>query len=208
MKKFGFRLVLTVGGLVTLLFLQAFNLSLVYGHEPVNPAQVPVPPRDPLPAPPRDPVSPGTSPTASPGSSVSGPDRRSGDPALAIKKVMPAKPRVGDIIDLTLSVTNTGGRADAVEVFSFLPSFLELLNVTSSWGSSEKAGNIAIVDIGPLFDKDVVEIHVLARVSRTAQPAENLYKASLFSKSSGDHLGNNNSSLWLEVLPEILPTPE
>lgn len=196
-----FRLVLAGVGLFTLLFLQAFNLSLVYGHEPVTPAQYPVPPRDPLPAPSRDPVSPGTSPTSRPSSKVSGPDRRSGDPALAIKKVKPAKPHVGDIIDLTLIVTNTGGRADAIEVFNFLPRFLELLNVTSSWGSSERAGNIAIVDVGPLFDKDEVEIHVFARVSREAQPSENLYKASLFSKSNGDRLGNNNSAIWLEVLP-------
>jgi len=103
---------------------------------------------------------------------------------------------VGDWIILHFVVLNSG-RTEAVQVESNLPPFLQLERGTTSWGQFYPvfAENAAVIAMGTLFDEDVVNIHIVARVVEPAIEPTNVVTATLYSESSSDWEGNNVASI-------------
>ncbi len=178
---------------------------------PTKPAEEPaqdddIPPRPPIPDP--DPDEGDDGGDGDDGGSGSGggkrtPEAREGNPAIFSELNMVEAP-VGSLVQLPLIVTNETGRSNDVMMYTQLPSFLEFDRGTTSWGEFYAEGNMITVDMGPLYDEDVVNINIVARVVAPAASPENVVMAKVDSRSGNDDPEDNETSLTLAVrLPGV-----
>jgi hypothetical protein len=117
--------------------------------------------------------------------------------------------QVGELVVLHFIVSNRGGRSDAVQVETDLPPFLELVRGTTSWGQFYPIfdDNAVVVSIGPLYDGDVVDIHIVARVVAPAVPPEHGVVVSLFTESGSDDPSNNVAQMVVVAPTAGTPPP-
>jgi uncharacterized repeat protein (TIGR01451 family) len=172
------------------------------GPDPTDPPPDPTePPPDPT-SPPPDPTSPPPDPTSPPPPPTSPPGGGGGDddPDLdlaIIKQVSSSEVNVGDEIEYVLTITHAEGDAwaDDVVIEDTLPSSVELLGATTSWGDLEFSGNSVRVEIDQLFPGDVVTVRIQARVLSIPTAANNRNDASVSTISEERTLANNRASV-------------
>jgi MYXO-CTERM domain-containing protein len=107
-------------------------------------------------------------------------------------------------------VTNQGAAmAKNVVVTDSLPEFLDIIDVTTTRGVAEVAGQTVVVSIGSVAPGEVITIHIRARVNEVAQPPAGRNSATLTTSSSGDDPTNNTATVEFGILPSCTtPTPQ
>ncbi len=200
------------------------------GPEPTPPDR-PTPGPDPT-DPPPDPTSPPPDPTDPPPPPTNPPGGGGGDddPDLdlaIIKQVSSSEVNVGDEIEYVLTITHAEGDAwaDDVVIEDTLPSSVELLDATTSWGDLEYSGNSVRVEIDQLFPGDVITVRIQARVLSIPTAANNRNDASVSTRNEERTLANNRASVVIggvssdgddptstptappDATPEVAPTP-
>jgi fimbrial isopeptide formation D2 family protein/LPXTG-motif cell wall-anchored protein len=204
------------------------------GPDPTDPPPDPTdPPPDPT-APPPDPTDPPPDPTTPPPPPTSPPggggDDDDDDPGLdlaIVKQVSSTEVNVGDVIEYVLTVTHAEGDgwADDVVIEDTLPSSVEVIDATTSWGTLTINGNTVRVEIDQLFPGDVVTVRIQARVLSIPTAENNRNDASVSTISEERTLANNRASVVIggtsgddddttatptaqpEASPEVEPTP-
>lgn len=97
----------------------------------------------------------------------------------------------GKVVELIATVSNgERGVAREVQITSTLPPFLELVGVTSSWGTVSTTDRMFRIDISQLMPKDEVRVHALARIVDHAIPPYN--KCAIVVTSQNDTNPDNN----------------
>lgn len=137
------------------------------------------------------------------------PDDGGGEPGIAdpyiTKRGSLDRAQVGDFVEFTLTVGNTGSAAAIdVVVTDALPGFLTLYNATTTRGLISVAGNTVTIQIGTVEPGELITITVLTRVNRQVAPPDNLNTATLSTSSAGDDPANNASSAAL--ITTLAPT--
>lgn len=115
------------------------------------------------------------------------------DPALT-KEANPRDARVGDLIEFTLTVRNAGSAsAQDVVVIDPVPSFLKVVNATTTHGVVNVEKNTATVMIGTLSPNDMVVIRITTRVVAGVLAPDNRNVAYLSTSSGGNQQHNDVS---------------
>ncbi|NJP08040.1 MAG: DUF11 domain-containing protein [Chloroflexaceae bacterium] len=128
------------------------------------------------------------------GSSVS----RVSDAALISQKSIIVA-GVGDYVEIAYIVTNVGNTvARDVTVTDRLPSFLSLVEATTSWGEVDFDAQSAVVTVDAVHPDDQVLVRLVVHVTGDAVPPDNYNTAVLASGSGDDNMGNNRATalIW------------
>ena len=121
------------------------------------------------------------------------------DPIL-VKQVSTNQAQVGDQIEYILTVTNAGTiAAQNVVVSDPLPSFVTLINATTTKGVISVAGTTVTITIGEVAPGEVVTIRIRVRVVSPAAPPANVNTASLTTSSSTNVINNDTSTVIVQV---------
>lgn len=131
---------------------------------------------------------------------------RIGNPELT-KAVNTDNATVGDTLEFTLTVTNHNGRSDNVVVNDTLHECFSITNATTSWGDIAVQGNTVTVDIGKLFEDDVVTIIIQATVACQPPEGESFNTANLSTTSREDRSDDNSSTVNFFIQPQTTVTP-
>ncbi len=121
---------------------------------------------------------------------------------------------VGQYVAIPLIVTNFRGKSENVQVQATLPPFLQLQQcaqdqwgtycTTTSWGTAHvMMGNRLLVDIGDLFESDVVLIHAVVKVVAPMSAPNNYMEASLSSESDRDLLADNYAAVGFGMRAQV-----
>jgi uncharacterized repeat protein (TIGR01451 family) len=207
---------LTTGGVILLLLFTLCAPAPAAAEE--APATTPepgtryqnLPPREPPDDSPDDPGSrppprpgdnPGSAPPSRPGDDSGGgggggggggSSRRPADPAIYKQAGSEVNTRVGETFEFAYTVTNVGEEvAEDVQVRNTLPSFLELVEVRTTWGEVMTGNNAFTIAFGDIYPDNTIEVVLVARVNGFAVPPTNFNTAILSSSSSKDKIYNN-----------------
>jgi uncharacterized repeat protein (TIGR01451 family)/LPXTG-motif cell wall-anchored protein len=184
------------------------------GPDPTDPPPDPTdPPPDPT-SPPPDPTDPPPNPTSPPSGGGGDDDDPSLDLALD-KQVSSSTVNVGDTIEYVLTITHAEGDgwADDVVIEDTLPSSVELIGATTSWGELSTSGNTVRVEIDQLFPGDVVTVRIQARVLSIPTSGTDRNDASVSTISEETTLANNRDSVVIggggeDDSPNATPTAQ
>lgn len=187
-------------------------LALTQTAEPPTPTPVvatATPPDRPTVMPTETPTISATArPTATPGNG-SGGDPGVADPYIT-KRANLEQVQVGDFVEFTLTVGNTGSAAATdVVVTDPIPGFLTVYNATTTRGLISVSGNTVTIEIGTVEPGEIITIVIRTRVNQQVAPPDNRNTATLSTTSSGDDPSNNASSASLitSAAPTATPTP-
>jgi fimbrial isopeptide formation D2 family protein/LPXTG-motif cell wall-anchored protein len=166
---------------------------------PPDPTDPPPDPTDPPPAPTEPPPAPTSTPGGGGGGGGGG-DDDDDDPGLDLsitKQVSSNEVRVGDVIEYVLTVTHAEGDgwADDVVIEDTLPSSVQVINATTSWGTLTINGNTVRVEIDRLFPGDVVTVRIQARVLSIPTAENNRNNARVTTSSEEKTRENNRASV-------------
>lgn len=124
---------------------------------------------------------------------------------LIIKTVDRVEACAEDLLEFTITVTNQGAvTAKDIIVTDTLPDFLDIIEVTTTRGVVEVAGQTVIVSIGSVAPGEVITIHIRARVDELTQPQASRNSATLTTSSSGDDPTNNTATVEFSIPPSCI----
>jgi uncharacterized repeat protein (TIGR01451 family) len=187
-------------------------LALTQTAEPPTPTPVvatPTPPERPTLPPTETPTAIVTAQPTAPPSDDSGGDAGVADPYITKRANLDAV-QVGDFVEFTLTVGNTGSAAATdVVVTDPIPGFLTIYNATTTRGLISVSGNTVTIEIGAVEPGELITIVILTRVNQQVAPPDNRNTATLSTTSAGDDPSNNASSAALitSAAPTATPTP-
>lgn len=125
--------------------------------------------------------------------------------------------QIGDVINFTLLVSNSGGEtAKNVIVQDAMPSFLDILSADTSKGSISISERSLLVHIDTVAPGERVTITIQARVNESATVGEGSNRANLTADNRSDNPNNNTSVVTIRIagaqptptLEFLTPTPE
>lgn len=137
------------------------------------------------------------------------PPQGSPDP-FVIKTVNPSQGRIGDILDFTITVGNRGSVvARDVVVTDNIPSYLDILGVTTTRGTPSIEGQMVSVAIGSVAPGELVVIHIQTRINALAQPGVGYNTATVVSREDSNPNNNTSTITFIIIVdsPPPAPTP-
>jgi uncharacterized repeat protein (TIGR01451 family) len=166
---------------------------------PIDPTNSATPSASPTPSPTDDDTTtdPDPDPTNSPTTAATRPPAP--DPAI-VKSVDRPVAEIGELVQFTLIVSNLGGStAEGVVVDDNVPSFLDIVDVTTTKGELSVSGNAVRVTIGSLAPGEVVTIIIVARVREAPAAGQNTNVAIVMSITPDANEDNNRGSVTVDV---------
>lgn len=153
--------------------------------------------------------TPGGAPTATPTPGTGGGGGGGGGPSSSIsvsKSVSPAQAQIGQLLEYTLSLQNTGAAAQAGVVLSDpLPRELTFLSASSSQGvhAFDAATNTVTFDLGTVAAGSTVSMAIRVRLNSNAQ-APNVTINTAVVAVGGAQVTVSNAAT-LQIVPGALP---
>ena len=124
-----------------------------------------------------------------------------------MKTVNPGQGRIGDILDFTITVGNRGSVvARDVVVIDTIPSYLDILGVTTTRGETSIEGQTVTVTIGSVAPGDLVTIHIQTRINALAQPGVGYNSATVVSRDDSDPTNNTSTATFI-IIADPSPPP-
>jgi hypothetical protein len=108
---------------------------------------------------------------------------------------------VGSVVEFAFLIINERGMAREVAATTHLPSFLEPVQATTTWGTMTVEGQTIITSIGDLHEGDTVTVRIRARVTRHALPPHNIAVATMSSRNDQDDTNNTAAFVFWTFAP-------
>jgi uncharacterized repeat protein (TIGR01451 family) len=110
------------------------------------------------------------------------------------KELLTPNPQIGQELEFRLVINNNGDlTAQDVVVTDPLPSFLQLVNVSTTRGTINTDGNTVTVEVGPVGAGDTVYITIVALLLEN--PPEGAVNSATVRTSSNDEESDNHSTV-------------
>jgi len=123
------------------------------------------------------------------------------DPAV-LKSVSPSQAFVGQTVTFTLTVTNDGNTpVTSVVITDPISSFLDIVQLTSTKGTTAINGHSAVFNIGTVNPGEVITLTIVTRVNNTAVATTDIVNvATLTHNSNGTTTSETSNSVTFRIL--------
>jgi uncharacterized repeat protein (TIGR01451 family) len=114
------------------------------------------------------------------------------------------------VLDFTITVGNKGSVvARDVVVIDTIPSYLDIIGVTTTRGETSIEGQTVTVTIGSLAPGELVTIHIKTRINALALPGVGYNTATVVSRGDSDPTNNTSTVTFIIIVdsPPPAPTP-